>query len=753
MGRKVSPSGGLSPAFAAKLRCQDANFYPCVYGSRKAYKNNKYLGKKWSGSPLKHSPDFHGPLKSRSCTDVLCFLLFLVFIGGWVVIATLAYKTGDPERLIYPTDSLGRRCGVDDLVKDKPHLFFFDLTKCASPTVLVTGCPTPQVCVNKCPDTDFAASYYLIKKDLAGLKKHLICKYEIDVSSINSLQKAQEHIDRNECASWYIQSKPLAGRCIPSKALEAGSEMVRLVIDGEMYDANKINSDVMVNATKILAAFSSSEEVGEMLLQDLTGSWHLVLLGLVEAMVLCLFYIFIMRFLAEPMVWLSLFGSIILLSFFIYTCYERYTTLASLSMSKLPDPSLGDIFTGNFKAYLAVRETWLVMGIIAIVVLVIVLLITLALRNRLRIAIALIREASKAVGSTMSTMVFPVVPWLLQLGVLTFGVSVMVYLASSGYPVYRVNGMSSGDCVCSSPDFQDGYECSMDMFKKMCKDKSGGECLKASCSFYAYRSDTRIKWFHFYNIVGLFWGLFFISAFGEMVLAGTFASWYWTFKKENVPYFTVTNAFFRTIRYHMGTLAFGSLVITICRLIRLVLEWVDHKLKKYQDNSFARGILCCCRCCFWCLEKFLRFLNRNAYIMCAVHGKNFCNSAKDAFFLLMRNVVRVVVLDKVTDFLLGLGKLLIVCAMGAQWFYILSRRVTYFNESVPELNYYMVPVFIIVIGSYFIASVFFNVYAMAVDTLFLCFLEDNERNDGSAEKPYFMPAKLLRILSKKNKLE
>lgn len=25
--------------------------------------------------------------------------------------------------------------------------------------------------------------------------------------------------------------------------------------------------------------------------------------------------------------------------------------------------------------------------------------------------------------------------------------------------------------------------------------------------------------------------------------------------------------------------------------------------------------MCCLKCCFWCLEKFIKFLNRNAYIM------------------------------------------------------------------------------------------------------------------------------------------
>ena len=48
----------------------------------------------------------------------------------------------------------------------------------------------------------------------------------------------------------------------------------------------------------------------------------------------------------------------------------------------------------------------------------------------------------------------------------------------------------------------------------------------------------------------------------------------------------------------------------------------------------------CMKCCFWCLEKCLRFLNKNAYIGIAIYGKNFCKAAKDAFFLLLRNALR-----------------------------------------------------------------------------------------------------------------
>lgn len=191
-------------------------------------------------------------------------------------------------------------------------------------------------------------------------------------------------------------------------------------------------------------------------------------------------------------------------------------------------------------------------------------------------------------------------------------------------------------------------------------------------------------------------------------------------RKEDVPFFTLSGSIYRTIRFHLGTLAFGSLILTICRIIRLVLEYIDQKLKKY-NNELTRAILCCCRCFFLCLENFLKFLNRNAYIMTAIHGKNFCTSAKDAFNLLMRNVLRVIALDQTTDFLFFLSKLLISLGMSASCYIYITSDL--FNKHFPEvlIHYPLAQVVLIFIGSYIIASVFFSVYSMAVDTLFLCF--------------------------------
>ena len=57
---------------------------------------------------------------------------------------------------------------------------------------------------------------------------------------------------------------------------------------------------------------------------------------------------------------------------------------------------------------------------------------------------------------------------------------------------------------------------------------------------------------------------------------------------------------------------------------------------------------------------------------------------------------------------------------------------------IPTLNFPLLPTVLITLAAYLISSCFFSVYEMAIDTLFLCFLQDSEINDGSREKPFYM---------------
>lgn len=294
--------------------------------------------------------------------------------------------------------------------------------------------------------------------------------------------------------------------------------------------------------------------------------------------------------------------------------------------------------------------------------------------------------------------------------------------------MYKVTGMknATASCVCNGnyTAIKDSDSCYPETFNELCTPRMPNMPCAASCVYIGIQTPPMAQYFKAVIVIGLIWLLCFISAFAEMVLAGTFSQWYWTMRKENVPFFTLTGAIYRTFRFHLGTLAFGSLIITICRIIRLVLEYINMKLKKY-DNELTKAILCCCRCFFWMLENFLKFLNRNAYIMCAVHGENFFSSAKEAFNLLMRNVLRVVALDKTTDFLFFLSKLMISLGVSACTYMYLTSQM--FEEHFPNVlvHYPLAQIVFIFILTYFIASVFFGVYSMAVDTLFLCFCKLN----------------------------
>lgn len=362
------------------------------------------------------------------------------------------------------------------------------------------------------------------------------------------------------------------------------------------------------------------------------------------------------------------------------------------------------------------------------------------------LAVALIKEGSKAVSSVTSVLFFPVFPWILQVGVVAYAVCVGVYLATTGEPYYVYRDVTAACKTQSQNVIANGTQCQPNNTKSHIDIYP--YCANATCKFAKISNEAFYPYFQAFNIFGFFWLAFFVSALGQMVLAQVFAQWYWTMKKRTLPFFALTTAFYRTLRYHLGTLAFGSLIIAICRMIRVCLEYIDRKLKQY-DNEFTKAIMCCLKCFFWCLEKFLKFINKNAYIMCAIHGKNFCASAKDAFMLLMRNIIRVFVLDKVTDFLFFLSKLLVTAGVGAVAYLFFATDVIHFMDN-SKLNYGVVPVIVIMIATYLIATLFFSVYSMAVDTLFLCFLEDCERNNGK-DRPYYMSRNLMNIFGKRNK--
>lgn len=247
--------------------------------------------------------------------------------------------------------------------------------------------------------------------------------------------------------------------------------------------------------------------------------------------------------------------------------------------------------------------------------------------------------------------------------------------------------------------------------------------------------------------------------------------------KNHIPKAPLFRSFYRAFRFHLGSIAFGSFLIAVVRIVRLLIWYIRKRASGTTNKVKAvRYILDCLACCMACLDRLVNWMNKNAYIHIAINGTSFCKAAHSAFQLIARNALRLLAVNFVAEYVLMLGKIAVAAAVFfATWAAMQSQ------QSVLQLNFTFVPGLIIAIESLIVSYVFLSVYQMVhlslifnllffsmifnllslsmifnptnlyqtIDTIFLCFLEDSERNNGSSDKPYYMPQELLEIIDQK----
>ncbi|XP_077574896.1 choline transporter-like protein 1 [Stigmatopora nigra] len=271
---------------------------------------------------------------------------------------------------------------------------------------------------------------------------------------------------------------------------------------------------------------------------------------------------------------------------------------------------------------------------------------------------------------------------------------------------------------------------------------SGSPVKNNSTNVVEYLMTGPSQYLVWYHAVGLIWISEFILAFQQMTIAGAVVTYYFTRNKSNMPSTPVLSAMFRTFRYHLGTLAKGSFIITLVKIPRLILTYIHSQLKG-KENACARCMLKSCVCCLWCLEKCLAYLNQNAYTATSINSTSFCTSARDAFVILVENAVRVATINTVGDFVLFLGKVLIVACTAFAGVLALNYQ--------REYTVWVLPLFIVCVFAYMVAHCFLSVFENVVDVLFLCFAVDSKYNDGSAGREYFMDKTLMEYVENSKK--
>uniref|UniRef100_A0A673I256 Choline transporter-like protein n=1 Tax=Sinocyclocheilus rhinocerous TaxID=307959 RepID=A0A673I256_9TELE len=249
-----------------------------------------------------------------------------------------------------------------------------------------------------------------------------------------------------------------------------------------------------------------------------------------------------------------------------------------------------------------------------------------------------------------------------------------------------------------------------------------------------FRMDGPLQYMVWYHAVGLVWISEFILACQQMTVAGAVVTYYFTRDKSQMPFTPIVSSVLRLMRYHLGTVVKGAFIITLVEIPRLILTYIHSQLKG-RENACARCMLKACICCLWCLEKCLAYLNMNAYTATAINSTNFCTSARDAFFILVENALRVAAINSVGDFVLFLGKVLIVsCTAFAGILSLNYQR---------EYTVWVLPLIIVCVFSFLVAHCFLSIFEIVVDVLFLCFAIDTKYNDGSPGREYYMDKALM----------
>ena len=248
-----------------------------------------------------------------------------------------------------------------------------------------------------------------------------------------------------------------------------------------------------------------------------------------------------------------------------------------------------------------------------------------------------------------------------------------------------------------------------------------------------------------FHVFGYLWTFFFLIGVNQVTLAGAFATWYWALDKRALPRFPVLKSFWRTCRYHLGSVALGSLLLAFVAWLQIFL--LVLKRLKVAKNPIIQWLICCCLCFLKCVQFILKFINKNAYIRISITGDAFCKAAANATALLIKNSLRVVAINVVSSFILLVSKAGIASLVGFMVYVFLQKN---------PLGYQLHFIFLTVVLSGFIAliisSAFLGVFHLAIDTIFMCFLEDCDVNDGSIERPYYMSDNLKRIVHKSNKV-
>ncbi|OCF36948.1 protein PNS1 [Kwoniella heveanensis BCC8398] len=121
---------------------------------------------------------------------------------------------------------------------------------------------------------------------------------------------------------------------------------------------------------------------------------------------------------------------------------------------------------------------------------------------------------------------------------------------------------------------------------------------------------------------------------------GVFGGWYYYGPRipsgAGLPKRATLKAFVRATTLSLGSIAFGSLIVTILELLRLILQAIQQ-YEAGEGDMVGAIVACCAACCVGCIQSMIQWFNKCKWYLCeclSLYGKSYIPAAKDTWTLL-----------------------------------------------------------------------------------------------------------------------
>jgi len=632
---------------------------------------------------LEVTPNFNGPIKrsQRRLTDPFCLV---AIIALWIsVVAILIWCSlggGNPFVIIYPNDYSGQVCGYDK-IRNNTNI---DSVTTVKGEILPKQWYTTDViyngiCIKGCPN---------ITNLNPVNRSQLFCKEESDIRKMPQCLDSNGDLHEDTailtvCGAcmYMMESTNLLNHCFPKD--------MTLLRDILEKSSERLGFDYFFEEVELPKVTEYIERFG----QDILISWRIILtLGLAGTSFLSFLTLYLIRFpgFLEFLVWISCCLTPILFCVGGGLCYI-----------------LANDYHADKQHYINTENQENALRIIAYILWVIggmFFCILIFLRKRINLAVGITKASIHALTDLPMTIFYPILQIAAYIGLVIVIFLVMLFVASMR---------------------------SVEVNEKTLGTAPTGDLV---IPYTKFTYESYVYFLFWYILFVFFWSSEYVIALGQITLGISFSRWYFAHEKGAGVRRNIFDSMSIALFKHSGTAAFGSLIISIVTFIRAILMYIYKKLKQPgTKNICLKVMICSCSCCLVCVEKILKFINKNAYIQTAIFGYNFCKAAREAFFLILRNAARITSIGLVSQLTVIFFKIVIVVGIGVSSFF--TMQWLYFDYMWSILSITVLISFM----SWFVANMFMEVLGIAIATILQCFIADEEMYP---EGSYFVPNEL-----------